>query len=89
MSLFDRRVASAIWVALVVILIGSDGALRPACGAGQDLTSEQVKSAIMRGMNYLASQQISNGSFMTGGLGRAAYPVGPTALPRWLCSIRE
>ena len=89
MSLFDRRVASAIWWRWLSFLLDPDGALRPARGAGQDLTSEQVKRAIMRGMNYLASQQISNGSFMTGGLGRAAYPVGPTALPRWLCSIRE
>jgi hypothetical protein len=59
--------------------LGSDCALKPA-RAAQELSSEQVKGALSRGMGYLASQQTSNGSFLTGGLGRGAYPVGPTAL---------
>src|SRR5580698_6919059 len=80
MSLFQRRVAPAISAVLIIGFLGSACALKPVCAAGQDLTSEQVKGTISRGINYLASQQTANGSFLTGGLGRGAYPVGPTAL---------
>ncbi len=79
MSVYDRRTASVVSVILIAALFGSDCALRPAL-AGQEVTSEHVKGALSRGMGYLASQQISDGSFLTGGLGRGAYPVGPTAL---------
>jgi hypothetical protein len=64
---------------LFTVVLGSDCARGPVL-AGSDLTSDQVKAALARGMGYLASQQISNGSFLSGGLGRGAYPVGPTAL---------
>lgn len=80
MSVFHRRVAFAVGLVLLVTFVGSDCALRPLSAAGQDLTSEQVKGAISRGINYLSSQQTANGAFLTGGLGRGAYPVGPTAL---------
>ncbi|HUE16512.1 MAG TPA: hypothetical protein VMR25_20225, partial [Planctomycetaceae bacterium] len=79
MPLYDRRTASVVSVILLAALLGSDCALKPA-RAAQELSSEQVKGALSRGMGYLASQQTSNGSFLTGGLGRGAYPVGPTAL---------
>jgi hypothetical protein len=79
MSLHDRRTASVASVLLLAALLVSHRAVaqnRPV----QDLTSEQVKASLSRGMAYLASQQISNGSFLTAGLGRGAYPIGPTAL---------
>ena len=56
-------------VLLLAALLAPHCALRPA-PAVQDLTSEQVKASLARGMAYLASQQISNGSFLTAGLGR-------------------
>ncbi|HEX4072474.1 MAG TPA: hypothetical protein VHX68_14935, partial [Planctomycetaceae bacterium] len=79
MSRHDRRTASVVSVLLVAALLVPHRSLaqnRPV----QDLTSEQVKASLSRGMAYLASQQISNGSFLTAGLGRGAYPIGPTAL---------
>jgi Domain of unknown function (DUF4159) len=79
MSLFKRRkrLLASVFLpaALFAVLCPRDPAL-----AADELTSEQVKGAIARGMGFLASQQISNGSFLTAGLGRGAYPVGPTAL---------
>jgi hypothetical protein len=79
MSLHDRRTASVVSILLLAALLVSHRAVaqnRPV----QDLTSEQVKASLARGMAYLGSQQISNGSFLTAGLGRGAYPIGPTAL---------
>jgi hypothetical protein len=80
MSRHDRRIAAFAIIIPIAAVFGSICGPARAVGADQDLTSEQVKGALSSGMGYLASQQISNGSFLSGGLGRGAYPVGPTAL---------
>jgi hypothetical protein len=80
MSVYQRRTASVVSAILIAALFGSECALRPALAADAELTSDQVRSSLARGMGYLASQQVSDGSFLTGGLGRGAYPIGPTAL---------
>ena len=45
-----------------------------------ELTSEQVKASIARGIGFLSSGQNADGSFGLGALTHDAYPVGPSAL---------
>ena len=73
------RLAPFAVAALSLFLLLAGPTSNPAAAA-QELTSEQVRNALTRGINYLASQQVTNGSFLTAGLGQGPYPVGPTAL---------
>jgi len=74
-----RRSASAAWLIGVSTTLCLIVHVAPV-GAAQDLTSEEVKASISRGVTFLTSMQNANGSFGSGGLARGAYPVGPSAL---------